>query len=654
MRSVLANSSAPSDIGQPNNTDASKLVINGGTLNYMGGSVGIDRGVTAGPNNATIAVSNSASTLTMNGLITGPGMLVKGGSGTMILPTANTMAGGTTVAAGTVQIGTIAALGTAPTNYVNGTLDLNSQNLPATSVLMMGNNSTLMNTGGGMINYGMIGVLNGNNYWTLAGTGDWTNIWLNGPGSPNWHVTNTVTGTVTLAGTNDNSGLWWVQNSTGTTLLAKTSTNSGSASSIEVSKGLVKVAYQNAWLPGNNNGGQSYYNGTWLINGGTFDMNGCSQVTGNLQSSTTNSGVLINNGNTPATLILWSGNNYHGIIQDGNSTISIVKTNTGTQVIDGNNQFTGGLIAANGTIIYGGGEADSPIFNYPVGIGTVNQAGTIRFNISGNYNMPLTLVGNGTLGLNNTNMVLTVLHNYTDGLFTGPMYVYFGTLHLVPTGDWDTLVNSTITVDNNINAALLVDDTGGNYSPITGSLVMNGALSQMKFNFDGGSGYFQVKSNVTAAGALVTVNIVGSPLGKNAFGYNLMAYSGTLSGNFATIPVITGAGYTGAYDSYITTGNGYVRLVVLDSFKWTKTGNGVWSDDGNWSKKPVIAGEVATLGASGAGLFTTVTVDADYHIGGFFFTNANSFAVVGPSTLTLDNGGGAPASLPLRRPARLM
>ena len=82
---VLANNNLPSDLGQPNSTDPGKLVLNGGTLAYRGVTAGTDRGVTVGANNGTISVTNPATTLTLNGIITGPGMLTKGGSGTMFL-----------------------------------------------------------------------------------------------------------------------------------------------------------------------------------------------------------------------------------------------------------------------------------------------------------------------------------------------------------------------------------------------------------------------------------------------------------------------------------------------------------------------------------------------------------------------------------------
>ena len=79
----------PGDIGEPNTTDPSVLVINGGTLAYKGASVATDRGVTSSLKNGTISITNPATTLTLNGLITGPGLFITAGTGTFVLTNAN-------------------------------------------------------------------------------------------------------------------------------------------------------------------------------------------------------------------------------------------------------------------------------------------------------------------------------------------------------------------------------------------------------------------------------------------------------------------------------------------------------------------------------------------------------------------------------------
>ncbi|MDZ7617092.1 MAG: autotransporter-associated beta strand repeat-containing protein [Patescibacteria group bacterium] len=88
------------------------LTLNGGTLRATA-SFAIDdsnRGVTLGTNGGALDVPNAAHTLTIANVITGPGSLTKTGTGTLSLTAANTYAGDTRAAAGTLNLGNAAAL----------------------------------------------------------------------------------------------------------------------------------------------------------------------------------------------------------------------------------------------------------------------------------------------------------------------------------------------------------------------------------------------------------------------------------------------------------------------------------------------------------------------------------------------------------------
>ena len=87
------------------------------------------------------------------------------------------------------------------------------------------------------------------------------------------------------------------------------------------------------------------------INGGTFDMGGTSETINGLSGS---AGVITNTSATTAsTLTVGSSNGggtYSGTIQNGNSTLALVKIGTGTLTLSGNNSFTGGLTINNGVV----------------------------------------------------------------------------------------------------------------------------------------------------------------------------------------------------------------------------------------------------------------------------------------------------------------
>jgi autotransporter-associated beta strand protein len=101
----LANGGVPSKIGASDKASAN-IVINGGTLNYTGNTASTDRGLTLGPNDATLSVFKAETTLSVNGQLTGTGALIKDGSGQLSLSVTNDYKGGTVIKAGTLNLTT--------------------------------------------------------------------------------------------------------------------------------------------------------------------------------------------------------------------------------------------------------------------------------------------------------------------------------------------------------------------------------------------------------------------------------------------------------------------------------------------------------------------------------------------------------------------
>jgi len=129
------------------NTFTGLLEVAGGTLELQGGAAVADTGPVSVASGATLAINGSETigplggngrttiapgqTLTTGGsssslfagVISGDGALVKAGSGTMILAGKNTYAGGTTISAGTLQIGLGGNTGSIEGDVINnGTL----------------------------------------------------------------------------------------------------------------------------------------------------------------------------------------------------------------------------------------------------------------------------------------------------------------------------------------------------------------------------------------------------------------------------------------------------------------------------------------------------------------------------------------------------
>jgi len=100
------------------------LSFNGGTLQTPAPDFTSARGITLLPYGGTLYTFDSKSTMSLSGIISGPGTLTKMGDGTLTLSGINTYSGGTLLNGGTLQVSLDANLGaaTGPLTFSGGTL----------------------------------------------------------------------------------------------------------------------------------------------------------------------------------------------------------------------------------------------------------------------------------------------------------------------------------------------------------------------------------------------------------------------------------------------------------------------------------------------------------------------------------------------------
>jgi outer membrane autotransporter protein len=356
------------------NTYTGGTTISAGTLQLGngGGSGAILGNVT---NNGALAF-NRSDTVAFPGLISGSGAVNQIGAGTTILTADNTYTGGTTISAGTLQLGNGGTSGAILGNVVdNGALAFNRSDVQTFAgqisgsgvVNQIGTGTTILTanntyTGGTAISAGTLQLGNGGT--TGAILGDVAN---NGALTFNRSDVQTFDGQISGGGVVNQIG-------TGTTILTADNTYTGGTT---ISAGALQLG-----------------------NGGT---------TGSILGNVVDNGVLAFNRSDTMTLA--------GQIS-GSGVVNQI--GTGTTVLTGNNSYTGGTTIAAGTLQLGSGGASGAI------VGNVANNGVLAFNRSDTFALPGQISGSGAV--NQMGAGVTILA--ADNTYTGGTTVSAGTLQL--------------------------------------------------------------------------------------------------------------------------------------------------------------------------------------------------------------------------------
>ncbi|OQP61143.1 hypothetical protein A3860_05340 [Niastella vici] len=351
---TLANGGVASSIGASANY-AFNWVWKGGGWLYSGGTIGTDRNVALDAT-TEFNVSNPASTVTFNGVLSGDGGLIKSGPGRMVVKNANPYSGETVINGGILEVSPVSAATLA------GDIIDNNQGIGTSNVLRLHNGSYVTSNGSGTIyeNYplqlyiddstvnGFTPDRNANLNMTVhgAGTLNYTIPYLREIIKGDW---SDFTGTLVANGinTDDVYSLLPIDNGT------------GFPNNRIVTTGNTKIAAYS-----NNNvfsiGGLSGNAGTWLSCGGTksptFGNGFTTYVVGGMGTNETFNGII--------------NNHLYGNAADGSGTTTIVKTGTGLWRLNGNNTYIGTTTIEGGKLIVNGANSGN-------GKVTVNEGATL-------------------------------------------------------------------------------------------------------------------------------------------------------------------------------------------------------------------------------------------------------------------------------------
>ncbi|MDM0015762.1 autotransporter outer membrane beta-barrel domain-containing protein [Variovorax sp. J22P168] len=369
--SKIANGRVASNIGKSSN-EAANLVLDGGTLRYMGAAGSTDRLFSVGTGGGTIDVSGDgalnftnpgamafngqtgARILTLGGSNTGANMLaavigeigggtslVKSGTGTWVLTGNEGYTGGTTIDTGTLQIGNGGTSGSIIGNVTNnGALAFNRSDALIFSGVVSGT-GTLTQAGPGVLTLTGANSYTGTTHIDNGVLSVATDANLGEPAAPVTFGGSTANGGVLQLTQSFNSDRALTLNTTGTIDIG--TNNATFTAGIRGPGRLIKLGTGTLILTGGNT-----FNGTTTISGGTVEVGGGG-------SSGTVAGDIHNDG---AMVYSRSDSRTYGGVISGTGPLTQagggVLTLSGASIYTGLTSVNSGVLALNGTV---GGNA---------------------------------------------------------------------------------------------------------------------------------------------------------------------------------------------------------------------------------------------------------------------------------------------------------
>jgi autotransporter-associated beta strand protein len=291
-----------------------------------------------------------------------------------------------------------------------------------------------------------------------------------------------------------------------------------------------------------------------IAGGATLDLNGADQVVASLADSGGTGGLVTNSASTATTFTLNPGSGsavFSGRIADGGAgnAIALVKSGAGTQVLAGDNAFSGGTTISAGTLQLGGGGAAGSV------LGPIANDGALVFNRAGSFTNAGAISGGGSVVMAGPGTL--VIPVGTTNTYGGPTAVSNGALvvHGAHTGSGLITVHNGATLGGGGSVAASVSvASGGTLSPgaSTGVLTVEGDLtmdsgSTFAVELNGlvpGTGYDQVWMDggvLSLNNPTLTLSVVLGHDPQVDDVYTILAGFGSLAGagQFAGLPDAT-------------------------------------------------------------------------------------------------------------------
>ena len=375
-------------------------ITNGITVTGMGNNEGLGALRIEGTATTNVTLMGNASlggqsAGTLNGIISGGFGITKVGINTLTLLGANSYTGGTTINAGTLQVGNGGTTGSLGSGAIT-----NNSNL----VYLFGGTTAVATPQ----NYSGTGNLSltGGMVWYPANLTVGGNLTINSTQNANWLGLQTnINPVITVGGTTSISGFLAGRDGGNNTL---TFNSSGAVTLNNITNGVISNFWE--WDTLNINAGSSAINvtGNSVMVQNTFDstwnLTGLVNISGNISGSPLSGGTQTLNINTAGASTI------SGALS---STVALTKSGTGTLTVSGNNTNTrtttvnAGTLNLSGSLNVGAGTATTVV----AAGATLSGAGVITA-------ATLNHSGGGTVNLTGNNMIGVIATSGSIGDFT--------------------------------------------------------------------------------------------------------------------------------------------------------------------------------------------------------------------------------------------
>lgn len=604
--------------------------LGGGAVSLVGGHLEVLSSTTI--DNAMMVSGISSSILsdadvTVSGVISGDGGLLKSGTGTVTLSAINTFSGSVTVSAGGLTLTSGSAIADTAQLYLSNGATVTLGANETVGALAAFTGSTI-NLGGSTLTFG------GNNVdtaiaATITGTGGLTKI-----GS----------GTTTLSGTNTYTGATRVEGG-GLEL-------SGGASIADGAQVILSTGASLTLDTAETIGGLSAASGSSVVLGGTLTLGG-DNASGAVGAAISGSGGLIKTGS--GTLTLSGTNSFTGDIQVATGTLAV---SGGAAIADGAavSVASGATLslASDETIGSLEGAGTIALGTHTLTAGGNNASTTVSGGVTGSGG--LTKVGSGTMTLTGTNTYTGATNVTAGGLALD------GGSALADTGTVSLATGATLTLNADESLGGLDAAAGSSVDLRSNTLTLAGNDDGTIAGTIGGSGGGLVK----AGSGVLTLTGTNTYTGTTTINGGTLRVDGALDGTSAVV-VASGATLAGSGAIFASGSSNTVTVAAggtlspghgTDAATLTINGNlemnGTLVADlngataGSGYDQVVVAGTV-TLGANSAlttrgntaGTYVLVANDAAEAITGTLSGRDEGQAVtVGGKSLTASYVGG--------------